>query len=120
PSAIERHAGEADALIAVGIDVAVVAKRLAGAWPDCVQRRPGRRQGTDVAGVPFGGDNAKIAVEVYRRRMPQECLVLVETAFEQASGEVFVIVELRTDVCQVAADQVTDRFRRLLLYFPES
>src|SRR5262249_37458464 len=109
----ERHAGEADALTAVRVDVLLVMEQLAARPAASLQHQVRRRQAADAAAVLLVGDDAEVFRRVGRLRLLQQHLVLFPAGLQLRTGDGARVTELRAQVRQVAADEVADRLRRL-------
>src|SRR5712691_3952214 len=96
-SPIKRHAGEAHAFVSLRMHVAVIAEQLAGARANRIERCERRRQTADVAQIALAGNQAEVAVEIDRLRMPNQGLVQLQAVGQQAIVKLLRLVELRAD-----------------------
>lgn len=75
-SAIEGHAGEADALVALGVDVPAVMKQAAAGRLQGFEDGVGGRQAADAAGIGLACDDPEVVVRASGLRVADEEVVL--------------------------------------------
>src|SRR5689334_22933775 len=75
-SGVEAHAGEADALVTVRLDVAVVVEQLPTPGADRLQKGVRRRKAADAPSVSLNPDHLIIARQVQRLRATHQGRVL--------------------------------------------
>src|SRR5437870_3345422 len=71
-SLVEGHAGEAHALESAWMNVLSVVQQLAAAGPERFEHGVCRRQAADTAAIGFLADDAEVARQVHRLRLPHQ------------------------------------------------